>query len=246
MTLDELSVVFSADIAPFEDAVAQVCALLAQSAAQADALTAVFRQSGVSAGHGLANGLLSTQGAVAAAARAVADAAASALRSALQIHSPSRLTYGLGKQFDEGLALGVSENAASSLQAAQSLGGGAASALDRALEVPVPLPSADAPEAPASSLLSLDIPLSLLSAPSHAAAREEAALAAALARSGPDSLPDLPASAFSRSAPSENGDGYLPLSITVPLEVDGYRLGVAAIEGINRVAQGTGRVELNL
>ena len=36
------------------------------------------------------------------------------------------------------------------------------------------------------------------------------------------------------------------LSITVPLEIDGYRLGVAAIEGINRVSQGTGRVELTL
>ena len=244
MTLDELSVVFSADIAPFEDAVAQVCALLAQCAAQADALTAVFRQSGVSAGHGLANGLLSTQGAVAAAARAVADAAASALRSALQIHSPSRLTYGLGKQFDEGLALGVSENAASSLQAAQSLGGGAASALDRALEVPVPLPSADAPdrlppppEMPLEDMTDDEMKRRLLAWRGKDSA---------LARSGPDVLPDLPASAFSRSAPSENGDGYLPLSITVPLEVDGYRLGVAAIEGINRVAQGTGRVELNL
>ena len=31
-----------------------------------------------------------------------------------------------------------------------------------------------------------------------------------------------------------------------PLEIDGYRLGVAAIEGINRVTQGTGRIQLNL
>ena len=36
------------------------------------------------------------------------------------------------------------------------------------------------------------------------------------------------------------------ISITIPLELDGYRLGVAAIEGINRVTQGSGRVELNL
>ena len=36
------------------------------------------------------------------------------------------------------------------------------------------------------------------------------------------------------------------LSLTIPLEIDGYRLGVAAIEGINRVNGATGRVELSL
>ncbi|MBE5783275.1 MAG: hypothetical protein E7329_08195 [Clostridiales bacterium] len=36
------------------------------------------------------------------------------------------------------------------------------------------------------------------------------------------------------------------LSLTIPLEIDGYRLGVAAIEGINRVNAGTGRIELSI
>lgn len=36
------------------------------------------------------------------------------------------------------------------------------------------------------------------------------------------------------------------LSLTIPLEIDGYRLGVAAIEGINRVNSATGRVELSM
>ncbi len=36
------------------------------------------------------------------------------------------------------------------------------------------------------------------------------------------------------------------VSLTVPLYIDGYRLGVAAIDGINRVSRGTGGVELTL
>ena len=52
--------------------------------------------------------------------------------------------------------------------------------------------------------------------------------------------PVSPAPAAAAAAPL--GD----MSITIPLEIDGYRLGVAAIESINRVAGGTGRVALDL
>ena len=42
MTLEELSVVFSADIAPFAEAVDQAAALITRAAAQADGLAASF------------------------------------------------------------------------------------------------------------------------------------------------------------------------------------------------------------
>lgn len=192
MTLDELSVVFSADIAPFESAVRQAAELLTAAADRADGLPPRFLNAGSQAGDGLRQGLLSRRSAVADAARALAEAAAGALRDALGIHSPSRVAMEAGALFDEGLLRGIAGSADRVENEASLLSDRAASAL-RAPDLPPPA------QAPAS-------PLSRPSAPAEAA---------------------LP-----------------PISLTVPLEIDGYRLGVAAIEGINRVSQGTGRVEL--
>ena len=194
MSLDELSVRFSADIAPFSAAMAQLSGLLSQAGSQADGLAAQFQAAGANAGEGLRGGLLSQRGAVAAAARALADAASSALRGALQIHSPSRLTYETGRFFDEGLLRGISGGADRVEREAGRLGNRAAAALN-APELNRPVERA-APASPAGN------------------------------PQGEASLP--------------------PLSITVPLEIDGYRLGVAAIEGINRVSRGTGKTELLL
>ena len=52
--------------------------------------------------------------------------------------------------------------------------------------------------------------------------------------------PAVPAAAHA------GGEAAVPVNLTVPLMVDGYQLGVAAIEGINRVSRGTGRVDLTL
>lgn len=191
MILEELSVVFSADIAPFTQAVSQITAMLPGLADAADGLAAAFHTAGVEAALGLENGLMSQRGAVAAAARLVADAAANALRSALQVHSPSKLTYEAGVFFDEGLLRGMQDSADSVAREASSLGRGAA----QALLVP-----------------DLDMPLS-----------------------------PQPAFQQAASAPAEK---EMPISIQIPLEIDGYRLGLAAIEGINRVTQGTGRLDL--
>ena len=193
MTLEELSVIFTADIAPFTAAAHQLSGMLTQMSAQADALAAHFHAAGVQAGEGLRAGLLSRQGAVTAAARQVALAAAAALRGALQIHSPSRLTYQAGRYFDEGLMQGIESSAGRVEKEAGALGERTAQALHFP-QVEFPVPVSSAPAAPAPDM---------------------------------DQL-------LSR------------ISITVPLEVDGYQLGLAAIEGINRVSQGTGRVELIL
>lgn len=193
MTLDELSVSFTADISGFTAAVGQAGALISAAAGQADALAGSFSAAGASAGDGLAGGILSRRGAVVSAARAVAVAAANALRGALDIHSPSRLTYETGVYFDEGLLRGIAASADRVEKEAQTLGLSAAQALaDPALRQP------------------------------------------------------LPAAPFaeSQSAAPVSADGAL--NLTIPLEIDGYRLGVAAIEGINRVTGGTGRVTLNL
>ena len=194
MTLEELSVRFSADISPFAAAVAQLGGLLSQAWAQADGMAAHFQAAGVNAGEGLRSGLLSQRGSVAAAARALADAAASAPRGALRIHSPSRLTYEVGQYFDEGLLQGIAGSAGRVEKEAGDLAGRAASKLS------------------VSELSQPVEPRALFSVPSG---KESAPLSA-------------------------------PISITVPLEIDGYRLGVAAIEGINRVSHGSGRVELSL
>jgi len=191
MTLDELSVSFTADISGFTAAVSQACALISSAALQADALAGRFSAAGAAAGDGLAGGILARRGAVVSAARALADAAANALRGALAIHSPSRLTYQTGVFFDEGLLDGIAGSADRVEREAQLLGASAAQALRQ--------PGMNQPVAPS--------PI---------------------------------ASAY--PADAQGGD----LSITIPLEIDGYRLGVAAIEGINRVTGGTGRVALDL
>ena len=193
MTLDELSVSFTADISPFASAVSQLSSLISSASAEADQMASQFTAAGAAAGDGLRNGILSRRGAVMAAARAVAAAAANALRGALAIHSPSRVTYQVGAYFDQGLLEGISRSAAQVEKEAAQLGQSAA----RALAGTDPSPAAAAfPAAPASS----------------------------------------PSAAGTEST----------ISLTSPLEIDGYRLGVAAIEGINRVTQGRGRVELTL
>ncbi|MBQ9263742.1 MAG: hypothetical protein IJ189_05965 [Clostridia bacterium] len=193
MTLDELSVSFTADISGFAAAVAQVSALITAAAGEADGLAAHFAAAGAAAGDGLRSGILSRRGAVVSAAQAVARAAANALRGTLDIHSPSRVTYQVGAFFDQGLLDGMAASASQVEKEASLLGQTAASAL-----------------------------------------------------SAPDvATPGATWSGFAASSPTPE-QTPLNLSITVPLEIDGYRLGVAAIEGINRVTNGTGRVELAL
>lgn len=191
MTLDELSVSFTADISGFAAAVGRLSALISSAADQADAMAGRFSAAGAAAGDGLANGILARRSAVTAAAKALADAAAGALRGALDIHSPSRVTFQAGVFFDEGLLSGIAGSANRVEREAQLLGLSAAQALRQ--------PAVSQPVSPVS-----------------------------------------PAPAAAVDAPL--GD----MSITIPLEIDGYRLGVAAIEGINRVAGGTGRVALDL
>ncbi len=195
MTLEEISVLFTADIAPITAAANELTGLLSALDAQADALAARFYASGSQAAEGLRDGLLSRRSAISAAAQALASAASSALRNALSIHSPSRLTYQVGTFFDEGLLRGIAGSASQVEKEAAALGHRAASALE-----------------------------------------------------APDfSLPILPLqTAQAASAPTASSPDSQPISITIPLEIDGYRLGVAAIEGINRVTQSTGRVELSL
>ena len=194
MNLEELSVTFLADISPFAAAMEQLSALLSGAAGQADQLAGQFYEAGARGGDGLAQGLLSRRGAVAAAAAALAQAASAALRGALQIHSPSRVTYEAGRFFDEGLLQGISSGAGQVEREAARLSTHAADAL----EMPENFPA-------------------VFSFPS----REQNA-----------------------STPAEQL--LSQLSLTIPLEIDGYRLGVAAIEGINRVNGATGRVELSI
>lgn len=193
MTLDELSIRFTADISAFSAAMASLTGLIGAANAQVDGMAAHFQAAGASAGAGLSSGILSQQGVVAAAARTLAAAASAALRGALQIHSPSRVTFEAGALFDEGLLQGIAGSAGKVEKAAGLVGDQAA----QALEIPD------------------------------------------FARTLP--LPVQPAATAASAPPSGES---APISISIPLEVDGYQLGVAAIEGINRVTNGSGRIEL--
>ncbi len=185
MTLEELSVVFTADIAPFArgmDALQDMCF---QAESMGDHLVAAFTEAGYQAARGLQKGLLSGKNQVAAAAAQVAAAATAALRGALQIHSPSRVTRDMGRMFDLGFLNGLMEDIPQVEAQSRSLGIRAANALEQ---------------------------------------------------TGPQTA------SRQRAATGEAA----PIHITVPLEMDGYRLGLAVIENVNRIMNATGRVELKL
>ena len=191
MELDTLSVSFSADISPVTDALGRLSALLPRVTDGLTQLADDCFSAGTQAGQGLADGLLSARGAVAAAAQALAAAASGALRGALQIHSPSRVTYELGTLFDEGLASGIQSGTEQVRREAETL-----------------------------------------CAVTAGAASPDAAAAAPIR--APQSSPPQP---VRESA---------PVNLTVPLEIDGCRLGMIALENINRLAENSGRVELVL
>lgn len=184
MTLEELSVVFTADIQPFAQAVEAVQGLASGAAGAVDGMAASFHRAGLQAAAGLQSGLLAGRQGVMAAAEQIANAAAQALQAALQIHSPSRVTREMGKMFDEGFLQGILEQAPRLEMEAGQL----RTRTDHALQAAGPL------------------------SPSQGAA----------------------------NAPQA------PVQLTIPLELDGYRLGVAVIENLNRITNGTGRVELRM
>lgn len=191
MTLEELSVRFTADAQPLMERLNELSALMRSAAAQAENLTGVYRACGENAGSALASGLLIRKDAVVRSARLVAEAAKNALRQALDIHSPSRVTMKMGERFDEGFVKGLTGGRASVKEAALGIGS-----------------------------LSLD----------------------ALTLPQMKSLPAAPLTQNTDTLTADRlYDALRRLEITVPLEVDGYRLGVAAISAMRQVSETTGR-----
>ena len=84
-------------------------------------------------GLGAAQGILSAQGSVAAAASRLGAGAASALRSTLRVHSPSRVTREIGESFDMGLLNGMRGGMAQISRTAGGMGQLAADMLRQAL-----------------------------------------------------------------------------------------------------------------
>ena len=177
MTLEELSIIYTADVQPAVTAIQDLVSAFYRVSDEIAYLQHNFSAAGKQAGQGLADGILSTLEKVIAAARIVAQGAAEELRSALSIHSPSRLTEEMGMQVGAGLANGILQSAGQISSAVSSLS-----------FVPV-----------AANPL------------------------------------------FDQVTPAQEN-----ISITIPLEVDGFQLGVAAIDGINRVSRVTGRAELSV
>lgn len=138
---------------------------------------------------GMAAGIRSGRSAVTSAVSAVVSAALSRMRSLLKIHSPSRVTRGLGGYFGEGFAEGILGTVSLAERAAGSLSGSALNGLTA-------MPEAEA---------GMD-------------ARVRSAVESALGG----------------------------VQLTVPLVVDGMKLGEASIRGINAVTKSAGKVLLNI
>lgn len=179
MTLEELSIVYTADVAPAMQAIYALVDTMQSAGDTADTLAGDFESAGNQAGAGLARGILHSRDSVMAAARQVAQAAANALRAALDIHSPSKVTEESGAQFGAGLARGILLSTQTVESAVNALTGGFSPA-----SLPVMQPVQGA----------------------------------------------------------KQGDIHL----TIPIEVDGYQLGVAAINGIHQVSRLSGKAELTV
>lgn len=195
MTLEELSVVFTADIAPFVAAVQGVKQMAWEADGILGAMAASFSSAGYQAAAGLRQGLLAGKKGVVEAAAEVAAAAARALKDVLKIQSPSRVTAEAGQMFDAGFLQGLMDRLPQVEQATAALGARAADALQASV------PDGVFP-------------------PYHLQERDGA----------------LPAAA----------GAVPPVNLTLPLEIDGYRLGMAVIENLNRITGSTGRVELTI
>ena len=180
MTLEELSIIYTADVSGAMDAIRILGDAVQQSGREAEEMETLFSQAGLQAAQGLANGIQSGQSQVMAAARQVAQAASNALRAALEIHSPSKVTQEMGQQFHQGLINGI------------LMGTGA---VENAVNTMTP--------------------------------------SFAHLQSGADMLP-VPG--------QEKGDIHL----TIPIELDGYQLGLAAIDSINRVSRLSGKSEITI
>lgn len=184
MTLETLEIRFQADV---QAAIAQLHTLT-ESIRQVDTAASGMYSAGLRLSKGLASGIYAGKGSVIRAANEVAQAAVSRIRNALQIHSPSRVTQGLGEQFSQGFALGVMDAAAQAAMSANALAGTARDALHDA-----PLPEG-----------------------------RDAGISDSVYRA------------------------LSGLTVVAPIQVDGVKLGEAAIRGINAVKRTTGRQMLDI
>lgn len=279
MTLEELSVVFSADLAPFSAAADQLSAMLSQMGAQADALAGQFLSAGNLAGSQLGQGLQSSifaqQEAVLSAASQLTPAAsltglflsageqaafalANGLQSGMMAHrqavyaaagrlSPADLLYSqfqaAGALAGDGLRQGIQARQGSIVTAARAVAQAAANALRAALQIHSP------------SRITFEtgryFDEGLIGGIQSSAGRVEKeagslGFRAAQALAAPENEGPLFPASSPVSHPVDMDQALSRLSLTIPLEVDGYQLGVAAIEGINRVSRGSGRVELTM
>ena len=151
------------------------------------------KSAGAQLSAGMASGIKSGKSKVTSAVSQVVSAALSKMRAMLDIHSPSKVTRGLGAYFGEGFAGGISQSASLAQSAAQSLGGAALEGLSG-------VPEAD----------------------EGLSGRLHSAVNAAVQ------------------------DALGGVEITIPLSVDGMKLGEASIRGINAVTKSAGRLLLNI
>ena len=191
-----------------------------RSAAAAPDVSAA-QSAGAALGDGFAAGIRSRKSAAMAAAGAVAAAAAAKMRSVLQIHSPSKVTRGFGEHFGKGFSMGVLDGRSGAERAGGGLARSAAEGLKAAL----------------GGGLSADF--GDLSAALGSGGLAQAARGGALPDAGGGESLD----GRIRAAVEDALGG---VTLTVPLNVDGMRLGEASIRGINAVTRSTGRVLLNL
>lgn len=177
-------------------------------------------------------------------AAAVAQASALIASAAAQADALANSFTAAGEHAGDGLSRGILSRKSAVVAAANAVAQAAANALRSALKVHSP------------SKITYEVgsffDQGLVGGISAGAAQvEKEAAALGQTAAGALDIKDVPLPGFPSlspfSAPArEETAAPAPISLTIPLEIDGYRLGVAVIENINRVTQGTGRVELSL
>lgn len=192
---------------------------------------------------GLAAGIRSGQSGVNAAVSSIVNAATKKIRSLLSIHSPSKVTEKLGTYFGEGFAAGIGGSDGDVGAAAGGIAHAATKRIRSLLNIHSPSKVTEGLGAYFGEGFAAGIGGSVR-AVEHAAG----ALAnGAEAKLQSAALPESASAGGVESAVQAAVERALGgVELTIPLNVDGMKLGEASIRGINAVTRSAGRVLLNI
>lgn len=175
--------------------------------------------------------------------RASVGAAAKQLAGAVRFDGSAAAAKSAGRALSEGFAAGIRERSGSVRAAVSAMVSSATQRIRSLLSIHSPSKVTQALGANFGEGFSLGVTESISGAERAAAALSNAAGAGLRAAA----LPDLGGGASIEDSVQRAVDRALgEVQVTIPLQVDGMKLGEASIRGINAVTRSTGRVLLKL